>query len=81
MGDPMMSFGRAIGPGGSLQPKIGGRNKQQHFKTLDPSRRTKETVLSEGGGSINKHQQHDNQMPSIVTHDDHKSAGVSFISG
>lgn len=27
MGDPMMSFGRAIGPGGSLQPKIGSRNK------------------------------------------------------
>ena len=55
MGDPMMSFGRAIGPGGSLQPKIGSRNKQQ-FKTLDPTRRrAKETVLSEGGGSVSKH--------------------------
>ena len=46
----MISFGRAIGPGGSLQPVVGSRNKKQ-FKTLDPrAQNENQGVLSEGGG-------------------------------
>lgn len=69
--DPIISFGRAIGPGGSLQPKI----EKKKFKTIDHPelKEIKVTgVLSEGGKKKNRDR--DNkmdgfqqvQMPSIV---------------
>lgn len=49
--DPMISFGRAIGPGGSLQPRI----EKKKFKTIDPDLADNQgaVVLSEGGHNSN----------------------------
>ena len=47
----MISFGRAIGPGGSLQPRI----EKKQFKTIDPDLADNQgaVVLSEGGHNSN----------------------------